>query len=273
MRSYDRSLRCANRHSFDIARQGYISLLTGASTKMTGDTAAMLDARAAFQAGSHFAPIAAAVTRALGVGETHPPAGGPGLPIVDIVLEMGAGTGYYLAQVLDVLPQALGIALDVSKAAGRRCARAHPRAASVVADAWQGLPVRDHALYAALSVFAPRNPAAVARSLRPDGRYVVVTPTAEHLRELVGPLGMVTVEPDKEQRLGSAMSGHFDLIDRTTVAYPMQLTRADITRLVAMGPSAHHVDAAAASVGALPERYEATASVIVSSYRPTVAAT
>lgn len=320
MRSYDRSLRCANRHSFDIARQGYISLLTGASTKMTGDTAAMLDARAAFQAGGHFAPIAAAVTRALGVadtaagsgpdtppvpgsdlivpgtgsqaldrvhtgsvttseaghtqpgdGATPPPAGGPDLPIVDIVLEMGAGTGYYLAQVLDALPQALGIALDVSKAAGRRCARAHPRAASVVADAWQGLPVRDHALYAALSVFAPRNPAAVARTLRPDGRYVVVTPTAEHLRELVGPLGMVTVDPDKEQRLGSAMSGHFDLIDRTTVAYPMQLSHADITHLVAMGPSAHHIDAAAASVGVLPERYEATASVIVSSYRPTVA--
>ena len=38
----ERTLLCAAGHSFDIARQGYVSLLTGASTKMTGDTSEMV---------------------------------------------------------------------------------------------------------------------------------------------------------------------------------------------------------------------------------------
>ncbi|MCP9623232.1 hypothetical protein NMK54_24100, partial [Nocardia otitidiscaviarum] len=73
-------MRCPRGHSFDLAKQGYVSLLTGSSTKMTGDTPEMLDARAAFQAAGHFAPIAAAVARAVGSAvapmptpSTHPP--------------------------------------------------------------------------------------------------------------------------------------------------------------------------------------------------------
>ncbi len=69
----ERSLRCGAGHSFDIAKQGYITLLTGASTKMTGDTADMLDARAAFQGGGHFAPIADATVAGRGAGPPPPP--------------------------------------------------------------------------------------------------------------------------------------------------------------------------------------------------------
>ncbi|WP_378733727.1 putative RNA methyltransferase [Nocardia brasiliensis] len=253
-----RVLRCGHGHSFDIAKQGYVSLLTGASTKMTGDTAAMLDARAAFQGGGHFAPIAAAVAEAVG-SDAH---------ASDTVLEVGAGTGYYLAGALDAAPSTSGIALDVAKPAARRCARAHPRAASVLADAWGGLPVRDGTLRAVLSVFAPRNPAEVARVLAEDGRFVVATPTERHLAELVGPLGMVTVDPDKDRRLDTAMSGHFVTVDRVLVEYPMKLTRGDVANVVGMGPSAHHASATDSRLAALPDATEVTASVVVSSYRP-----
>ncbi|MGV9742185.1 putative RNA methyltransferase, partial [Nocardia farcinica] len=119
----ERALRCARGHSFDIAKQGYVGLLTGASTKMTGDTADMLDARAAFQRGGHFAPIADAVAAALPTGAAT-------------LLEVGAGTGYYLARALDAVPRATGIALDVAKPAARRCARAHPRAAAGTPPVW-----------------------------------------------------------------------------------------------------------------------------------------
>ncbi|MFI6366403.1 putative RNA methyltransferase [Nocardia sp. NPDC050630] len=255
MESQDRVLRCGRGHSFDIAKQGYVSLLTGASTKMTGDTSAMLDARAAFQVGGHFAPIAHAVAMAVAADD----------PVLDgaAVLEVGAGTGYYLAAVLDAVP-AVGIALDVAKPAARRCARAHPRAASVLADAWRGLPVRDGALHRVVSVFAPRNPSEVARVLTSDGRFVVATPTPRHLAELIGPLGMVTVDPDKERRLTDAMSGHFDAVDRTVVEYRMRLSRTDIRNVVAMGPSAHH---ATNHLDALPDTLEVTASVQVWTYQ------
>ncbi|MBO0855604.1 MAG: methyltransferase type 11, partial [Nocardia sp.] len=134
----DRRLVCGAGHSFDIARQGYVSLLTGAATKMTGDSADMLDARSRFQAAGHFAPIARAVARA--------EAAAPVVPQPEPVLEIGAGTGYYLAAALDALPGNYGIALDVAKPAARRAARAHPRAASILADVWQGLPIRDAAV-------------------------------------------------------------------------------------------------------------------------------
>ncbi|WP_280402821.1 putative RNA methyltransferase [Nocardia carnea] len=288
----DRILRCALGHSFDIARQGYVSLLTGAATKLTGDTAAMLDARAAFHSAGFFEPIATAVAEAVqrsrpvpATPAVHRPSaeGRPGTPSVDgtaprsgpasgreLIADIGAGTGYYLARVLDALPGARGIALDLAKPAGRRCARAHPRAAAVVADAWRGLPVRDHTLTAALSVFAPRNPAAVARALAPGGRYVVVTPTDRHLAELIGPLGMVGVDPAKEARLAEAMSGLFTRLDTTAVEYSMTVAHADITHLVAMGPSAHHT--AGTGVEELPEPFEVTASVTVGVYAPTATA-
>ncbi|MFD9545952.1 putative RNA methyltransferase [Nocardia salmonicida] len=255
LQPHDRALRCGTGHSFDIARQGYVGLLTGASTKMTGDTADMLDARAAFQGAGHFAPIAAAIVRALDTDGT--------------VLEIGAGTGYYLAEVLDTHPGTLGIALDVAKPAARRAARAHSRMGSVLADAWRGLPVRDDVVSGVLSVFAPRNPAEVARVLIPGGRFVVVTPTARHLGELIGPLGMVGVDPDKDRRLADSLSGAFTRAEHTLVEFPMKLSRPDVTNVVAMGPSAFHgTPADDPRIAALPDVTEVTASVTVSTYLP-----
>ncbi|MGQ4601018.1 methyltransferase domain-containing protein [Nocardia sp. R6R-6] len=255
----DRALRCGRGHSFDVARQGYVSLMTGTSTKMTGDSAAMLEARAAFQNGGHFAPIADAVTRAVTARRTD-----------GAVLEVGAGTGYYLARVLDAAPLAVGIALDVAKPAVRRCARAHPRAAAVLADAWRGLPIRNGSLDTVLSVFAPRNPGEVVRVLAEDGRFVIATPTERHLGELVGPLDMVRVDPDKDRRLDAAMTGHFEPVEQVMVEYPMRLTRADVANVVGMGPSAHHAAADDARLARLPASIEVTASVVVGTYRAAV---
>ncbi len=254
----DRSLFCAQRHNFDIARQGYVSLLTGAATKMSGDTAAMLDARAAFQDARHFAPIADAVATTVGPAGQSPPRS---------ILEIGAGTGYYLAAALDALGESTGIALDVSKPAARRAARAHPRAASILADAWRGLPIRSGQLDVALSVFAPRNAEEIARILAPGGRFVVVTPTPRHLSELIEPLSMISVDATKADRLAETLSGCFTDLDHTLIEYPMNLTHTDISNVVAMGPSAHHAaDTRTDRIAPLPEPMPVTASVTISTY-------
>lgn len=257
----DSVLRCERGHSFDIARQGYVSLLTGAAGKLTGDSAAMLDARAAFQSAGYFTPVAEAIADA--AVSSSPERDG------ERVLDIGAGTGYYTARVLDALPAARGIALDIAKAAGRRCARAHPRAAAVVADAWRGLPVGDHTITLAMSVFAPRNPGEIVRALAPAGRYIVVTPTAAHLAELIDPLGMVTVDPDKDRRLTEALAGRFERRAGATVEYPMSLPHEAIAALVGMGPSAHHAATPADRIAALPDPCTVTASVSVAVYTPT----
>ena len=114
-------VRCERGHSFDIARQGYVSLTSGRGGPGTGDSAGMVMARGRFLSAGHYRPLAAAVT---GLATALDP-GGPGL-----VLDLAGGTGYYLGGVLDALPGRLGACLDLSASALRRAARAHPRAAA-----------------------------------------------------------------------------------------------------------------------------------------------
>ena len=242
----ERSLLCGTGHNFDIARYGYASLLTGAATKVLGDTAEMLAARDAFQQAGHFAPIADAVTDAVLDTAVDTAAAR--------IAEVGAGTGYYLAEILNAIPDAVAVGLDIAKPAARRCAKAHPRAIAVIADTWRGIPIQTGVLTHVLSIFAPRNASETHRVLVEDGTFIVVTPTPRHLAELVGPLGMVSVDADKPRRLADSPTTGFDRLDRTTVEYRMPLTHDDIEHVVAMGPSAFHHTALerAARIATLP---------------------
>ncbi|MEV0945698.1 putative RNA methyltransferase [Rhodococcus sp. NPDC049939] len=251
---------CDAGHSFDVARQGYVSLMTGAGGKFAGDSPQMIAARADFLGGGSFDPLMDAVADAVlsNTGPFEDPR----------IMEIGAGTGHYLARVLDAVPAGRGIGLDVSKYAARRVARAHPRVGAVVADAWQRLPVRDRVLSHVVCIFAPRNADEAHRMLSEDGTLVVLTPTDRHLGELVELLGMIRVDDRKVERLGAAMSGRFDRTGHATVEYPMSLSHSDVEHLVGMGPSARHLspDRLAESISALPQRYPVTASVTVSTY-------
>lgn len=249
------SLRCPRGHSFDVARQGYVNLSAGRVTH-AGDTADMVADRAGFLSAGHFAFISTALASAV--------------PDAHLVVDAGAGTGHYLAAVLDAHPDAVGLALDVSKPALRRAARAHPRAAAVLCDTWQRLPVADGAAGAVLDVFAPRNGAEFHRVLRADGTLVVVTPTAEHLAELVGPLGLLNVDAEKPDRVAASLSAWFAPVDEQRLERSLRLTHAEVRALVGMGPSAWHTDprALAARVAALPRPMAVTASVHLRRFTP-----
>jgi 23S rRNA (guanine745-N1)-methyltransferase len=260
----DGAARCAEGHSFDVARQGYLNLLPGDARTGSADTAAMVRARAGFLAGGHYSPIAAAVADAaasvVSVGEAA--VEGP-------VIDLGAGTGYYLAAILDRLPSAQGLALDVSKHALRVAARTHPRIGAVGCDAWAGLPVRDGAAELVINVFAPRDPVELARVLVPGGSLVVVTPNRAHLAELVSAVGMLTVQERKRERLEGKLGALFEPIDDTTVERELVLSHTDLAALVAMGPSARHLDEqqVAERVAVLPDPLPVTLSVTVATYR------
>ena len=227
-----RSLRCAGRHTFDIARQGYVSLLTGKQAP-SADTAGMVEARAGFLAAGHYTRAARWLAGAVA----------PLCPADGVVLDAGTGTGHYLAAVLDAVPGAVGLGVDASKYAVRRAARAHPRAAAAVADVWQPLPVRTGSVYLLLNVFAPRHPAEFRRVLRPGGVLAVVTPTPRHLAEAREAMGLLEVDPAKEARLERAFSSAFRPDGPHTAAeceYPVSLSAAQLEQLVLMGPTAHH---------------------------------
>lgn len=230
------ALACKTGHAFDIARQGCVNLLPGDAHTGTADTAEMVASRArVFDAGC-YRPLLDAVAEV--AGEAASRTQGPTPPAI---IDVGAGTGEYLAAALDRSPSAIGLALDLSKHAMRRAARAHPRMGAAVCDAWRALPVRDGAADVLLNIFAPRNAAEYARVLAPGGTLVVVTPLQEHLAELVGPLGMIAVDGRKEERLEATLGGHFERENTREVRASLTLPHDLIRDLVLMGPSAHHV--------------------------------
>jgi 23S rRNA (guanine745-N1)-methyltransferase len=263
------SVTCAKGHAFDMARSGYLSLLPGDAKLGSADTAEMVAAREEFLGAGHFEPLAQALAeeaeRALG-GRAARRVGGraerPGVP-PGCIIDLGAGTGWYLARLLDRLPGRIGLALDLSKHALGRAARAHPRIAAVACDVWRPLPVRDSVADLVLSVFAPRNGPEIARVLRPGGALVVTTPTERHLAELVEQLGLLTVDERKHERLAAALDAHLDLERRKEHEWPLELPPADVVNAVAMGPSARHVTRRETGTAATP----VTASVTISTYR------
>ncbi|GGO03452.1 putative RNA methyltransferase [Micromonospora parathelypteridis] len=263
-----RSLRCPRRHSFDVARQGYVNLLTG-RTPHVGDTAEMVVARADFQAAGHYDLIsdalASAATEAVARLDTT-----EGFGAYPLVVDAGAGTGRYLGAVLAALPDAVGLALDVSKPALRRAARAHPRAAAALADTWQRLPLADASTAVLLNVFAPRNGPEFHRVLDPAGSLLVVTPDTDHLTELVGALDLLRVDPDKADRVTGSLGAHFTPVSSAVHRAELTLTRPEVATLVGMGPNAWHTEPGAltARLAALPEPVRVTVAVRVDAYRP-----
>ncbi|MEW2398075.1 putative RNA methyltransferase [Streptomyces sp. NPDC046862] len=258
----DGTLRCSLKHSFDVAKQGYVNLLRGAA-RFSADTADMVTDRADFLAAGHYAPIAeslAALAR-----ESAPVSGDPGC-----VVDIGGGTGYYHARVVSELSGREGILLDISKFAARRAARAHPRISAVVADAWDRLPFGDRSASVVLNVFAPRNPAELRRVLRREGVLLVVTPRPDHLRELVDALGLMRVDEQKDERLADQFAGHFTEVARQGLHSTMALDHKALPQLVGMGPNAWHQQGGqlAQRVSLLPEPCDVTLSVTLTAYRP-----
>lgn len=214
-----RSLVCKNRHSFDIARQGYVNLL-GRSSPENADTPEMVLARQRWLAAGWYSPIARAVAEEVDQAE--------------LIVEAGVGTGYYLSSCLE--KGALGIGTDVSVAACKKAAKAHPRISAVVADTWAGLPLGNAVADAVLCLFAPRNLVEFRRLLRPGGKLLLVVPNPGHLKELRVANALLRIPPDKADQVSAALRNPKEI----RLRFPLELTADDAKDLIAMGPNAFH---------------------------------
>lgn len=244
---YGQVICCTEGHSYDIAKQGYVNFL-GTGEPGNADTSTMLDARSRVHAAEVFNHVTEVITVMAGGRQR--------------VLEAGAGTGHYLASALGNDPQALGIAIDVSKASARHCVRTDDRIAAIVADVWRPLPIADRSLDVVLAVFAPRNLPEFARVLRSDGRFIAVTPRSGHLVGLRDAYGLLDIPSGKASQLAAAAAEFFDLVDTRVVKYRVPVDEKLAADVIAMGPNAFH-----------EQPKEVTASVIsidvtVQSFRP-----
>jgi 23S rRNA (guanine745-N1)-methyltransferase len=238
--------RCANGHSYDRSRHGYVDLLPhghGRSNR-TGDTRAMIAARERFLDAGHYAPLRDAVVRLVtrhrsmdrdeAGSASSDPVRGP------VVLESGCGDGWYLSGVTAALGAGTcGFGFDISPWALRAAARRCRDCTLFLNDVSHRICLPDASVDFVLDIFAPRNAAEFRRVLRPDGVLLVVIPGAAHLRELGGELA-IGAAPDKRSATLSALQSHFELHHVEMLEYSMALNAAALTDLLGMTPSAHH---------------------------------
>ena len=171
----DRACVCEDRHSFDIARQGYVNLLPVQQKHSIapGDTREQVLSRRAFLEAGFYTPIAETLISAAkkyGVsGE---------------ILDIGCGEGWYSAQLADALGANL-TGLDISKEAVR-CAAAKYKDATWLCATAAHIPVKDGSADLLTSLFALTLPEEFRRVLKKGGLYFQVLAAQDHLLGLKG---------------------------------------------------------------------------------------
>jgi 23S rRNA (guanine745-N1)-methyltransferase len=253
-------LICPAGHAFDVAREGYVNLLSPQHRVrgISGDTADMLQARRRFLDGSHFRPLAdrlaaesagalATLERRRSAPARHPPEPPHCLtgPARACVLEAGCGEGHYIGRIARELGSSNAapiafVGMDVSKAAARMAAKRHRNVLVFVGDTHRRIYLRSGSVRVILNVFSPRNPQEFARILEPGGRVLVVIPGEDHLAGLRENLGLLSIQEEKEKRVLSAFSDGFRLLSTTKIHYALELPPSAVEDLVRMGPSQWH---------------------------------
>ncbi|MEH6818730.1 MAG: methyltransferase type 11 [Dietzia psychralcaliphila] len=248
--STDTGVECGGGHSFDRARGGHLTLLGSRGRRFPGDSAEQLAARERVLSHGLFDGVADALvgvaTDAVGVAERP------------VVLDAGAGTGFYLDRVIGALRppspaggdatdgpgEPLGIGTELSVAAARRLARVNPLVAALIVDTWDGLPLVDECVDLVQVVFAPRNPSEFARVLRKGGTLVVAVPGPGHLEPLRTQAGMLAPAADKAERLDTHLAAGFEPGPVRVVDVTATVPAAIAADLALMGPSGVHLDRA-----------------------------
>jgi 23S rRNA (guanine745-N1)-methyltransferase len=221
----DRSWLCPQRHTFDIAREGYINLLLvqQKKTREPGDNPEMVQARRDFLAAGFYAPL---LDSALGL-----------LRPLDAktLLDIGCGEGYYTDAFAKVVPEVVG--LDIAKPAIQIAAKAFRNITWLVGSS-TALPVADASVDVATSLFSPLPFAEMARVLHPGGHVLLATPSARHLWSVREAL-FDTVAPHEPEKFLADMPPEFRLAARLDIRFPLHIgSRQDFRNLLMMTPYA-----------------------------------
>lgn len=169
------SVRCNNNHSFDIAKQGYINLLPVQNKKSLnpGDTKEMLCARRTFLNQGYYKPICDEIIEQ---SQNY-------LGKNDVILDVGCGEGYYLAEIHNKFADARCVGVDISKDGVKMACSRSKDIMWLVATA-AVLPLKSESVSLITSVFALVAEEEFARVLKPGGRVVEIISANDHLKEL-----------------------------------------------------------------------------------------
>lgn len=221
----DKKFLCKKNHSFDVARQGYVNLLTVTRkhSKNPGDTRDMVAARREFLDKGHYLPIAQKVSSLLR----------PRLPDMPAFLDAGCGEGYYLSELMKAFASGAFLGVDISKDAVRYAAGRNKDALWLTASAAH-LPIASGSLHGVMSMFALSVPEEFCRVLKKGGWYLEVTAGRGHLMGLKNLIYSEIIE--KQAKTVPELPG-FRLHASETLEFPIALsTNQEIMQLLSMTP-------------------------------------
>lgn len=213
---------CAQGHSFDIARQGYVNLLpVGQKHSLhPGDTREQVRSRREFLESGFYAPIVGVLTDAARE-----------LDIAGEILDVGCGEGYYSARLADALGSPL-TGLDISKEAVR-CAAGKYKGKRWLCATAAHIPVEDGSAALLTSLFSVTLPGEFARVLKEGGYFFQVLAAQDHL------LGLKTVIYDrltrKEKNTVPELPG-FCLVKTEPIRFSFTVEGQQVQNLLSMTP-------------------------------------
>ncbi len=174
-----RNWRCADGHSYDTAKQGYVNLLLvdQKKSKHPGDDMDMVRARAEFLDAGYYQPISGALNQMV---SEQMASQGPAANLLDI----GCGDGWYTANLKQALSEETQITgLDISRDAVKYATRRSKAIRWIVASGARP-PVPQHSQNAIVTLFTPLMPQGLDYALAENGFVMTASTGPRHLSEL-----------------------------------------------------------------------------------------
>lgn len=230
------SFACAQKHSYDISKRGYVNLLLANQkrTKDPGDSKTMIENRKYFLEQGYFDSLSDKVNEKVSDIRDQVMSAKNNQEIN--VLDLGCGEGYYAARLRKRLDGIRLWGIDISKAAIHTAAKRDPVIQWCVGSNFQ-LPYLNGSLHGIFSIFSPFDPGEITRVLSPGGTLIVVRAGTEHLKELAS-LIYDTFEPQGKGTPPDFFAyPDMNHVQATEVRYQMHIKNSrDIESLIGMTP-------------------------------------
>jgi len=237
--------QCAERHSFDAARQGYVNLVLShnKNSKEPGDGPEMIRSRRRFLDLGYYNRVSDTINEAIATVLS-----GFAQDCDCNLLDAGCGEGFYLQRLKYALDHGREAdrpiayhGVDVAKFAVRQATQ-RDRGMDWFVASINDLPFMDASLDILLSVFSPANIPEFARIIKHLGSLVFVSPGPQHLnglREIIYPVTRVHEPPTITEKAREL----FASAAVTRVTYPLELqNHQEIMDLLAMTPYYWNID-------------------------------
>ena len=226
------SLKCNNRHSFDLAKFGYVNLAPQIKQSANYDKENFQNRQQILEAGFYQA-ILEAVSDLLASSETS-----------TTVLDIGCGEGFYSRKLQERHPDKTFYAFDISKDSVQIAAKSEPNwAVNWFVGDLARLPIKDASMDILLDIFSPANYGEFRRVLSKDGILIKVIPTKNHLKEIRQKVqDQLTKKDYSNQDIKNHFQEHFTILSSQTASLTKTITADQLQALLSMTPLLFHVD-------------------------------